>query len=290
MSTLLQRMEFLDTASLQTDAGQPRTDYAIDGDKNHLKVSMKEIGVLSPLHVIEAPEKDGRYLIVDGHRRYLCAKSLRIEKVPCIVYDEMHKNDLDRVRYEIQNNRRTWRPVERATALESIQEAGKYKTMGDLAKAVHMSESAIDNYFLLKKQNLRFLALWQRYDLSASFQHQFVRLMPKLKRVEDAEIEEIVVTILEKIKQNVITNSKDLSKLGSAFRRFSQNEPYIKEFLLKPTMTVRELTHTTLLNGLSLNIEEIANAVKEKLATGKQFSPGERKSLGALKILLQDAI
>lgn len=288
MNNPLLRFSYLPLEQLQTDPHQPRTGYATEGNRNQLKNSLKEIGIQTPLDVLET-DKD-TYRIIDGHRRYLCAKELGLTEVPCIIFDHLHEKQLDRIRYEIQNNRRAWRPLERATALESIRRTQKCHTLGDLAAYVHLSETTVERILLLKEQNITYLQLWAQYNLSESFQHALTRLLPKLRRVGDREIEEVLLCILEKIKAGVIVNSKELSSLGSVFIRFSQNEAALQEFLEIEAMSIRELARKTLLSGFSLHIEQVTEFIKDKSQRGLIFSPSEERGLKQLRDLLKEVL
>jgi len=64
---------------------EPREDIRsiiIRENLDELKESIKDVGILNPLTVVPRGDK---FEIVSGHRRYLAAKELGLEKVPCIV-------------------------------------------------------------------------------------------------------------------------------------------------------------------------------------------------------------
>lgn len=54
-----------------------------DQQLTDLKESMGDVGLIHPLAVVE---RDGRYVIEDGHRRYLCASALGWPTIRCEVY------------------------------------------------------------------------------------------------------------------------------------------------------------------------------------------------------------
>ncbi|GAI82654.1 unnamed protein product [marine sediment metagenome] len=62
------------------DPEQPRKIFK-SSEMEELKNSIKEQGILTPL-IIESNYKNDKYLLLDGERRYKCAKLLNIEKVP----------------------------------------------------------------------------------------------------------------------------------------------------------------------------------------------------------------
>ncbi len=278
----------LPVKQIHLDPKQPRSGYAVEGDRNRLRQSIKSIGIQNPLLVME--NDPGTYMIIDGHRRFLCAKELGAEELPCIVLDKLHKSELETVRYEVQNNRRAWRPIERATALERIRSAHSFGTVKQLADFVHLSETTVAQVMLLREQNVTHLELWHEYKLSEAFQHAMTRLLPKLRRVGGIETEEVMVRILEKIRSGTIANAKELTALGSVFTRFSQFEAQLSSFLNKPAMKVRELTRQTLISGFTLHVEQVYEFTQRRLIARKQFSESELRSLRELCVLLEKVV
>lgn len=68
---------------IETDKNQPRKAFGLrsGGDHNRLLKSVRYYGIEEPIKVSEISE--GRYIIMDGHRRFACAKELNFKKVPC---------------------------------------------------------------------------------------------------------------------------------------------------------------------------------------------------------------
>lgn len=56
-------------------------------DLDILKDSIRESGILVPLLVYKR-EKDGKYVILDGQRRWMCALDLGLETVPANIISE----------------------------------------------------------------------------------------------------------------------------------------------------------------------------------------------------------
>lgn len=85
-----------------------------------LLVSVQSLGILQALLVTEiAP---GEYLIIDGARRYLCAKKLGLSTVPCIVRPFLDERDFHLIRYILHD----WRdPFTRQNMPTSIRRIKK---------------------------------------------------------------------------------------------------------------------------------------------------------------------
>src|SRR3990167_864609 len=97
------KMELL-VSQLIPDTKQPRQDFE-PRTLALLRDSIEKRGVLVPLAV---EKHNGKYLIIDGERRYRCAVALKIRKLPVTVYEPM--DDLDRMllRFNIQEQTVGW--------------------------------------------------------------------------------------------------------------------------------------------------------------------------------------
>lgn len=274
---------------VQMDKHQPRTDYGTEGDENRLLVSIREIGLQVPVKVMKS-ENDSSFLIIDGHRRYICAKKLGFKELPCIVEDFMNPGELELCRYETQNNRRDWKPIERSEAFHRIKEAKNYRTNRELAKALHLSESIVADVLNLKNLQLRYLTLMMEYDLSQAYQSEFVKLYPKLRKIKSMEVDEIILNIFERVKHQVIKTSKDFRRLGRIFKRAAANEEEIYVFLKDLDMTIGELVGRTEQSGFSGLATDLINQIARKRKNGKAYTSKEKTILEQLLKLLKEAL
>lgn len=70
----------IDNLEVTPHARKP-SDYHV----KRLINSIEKLGFLVPLMVIEHPQKDGKYQIVDGQHRFIAASMMQIKKLPVIV-------------------------------------------------------------------------------------------------------------------------------------------------------------------------------------------------------------
>lgn len=278
----------LPVSKIQRDINQPRRDFGTEGDTNRLLVSIKQYGIENPIAVSEL--EDGRYIIIDGHRRYICAQKLGYAEVPCRVYPRLGNAELETRRYEIQNNRRSWKPMERSEALERIKAENGFNSNRQLAEHLGITEAVVANSLQLRKQKMDYIELMERYELSESYRIEFVRLKPKLRKIRNEEVDEIIINLFERIKHKVIKNSKELRKLGSIFLRATANEEELARYLADPDMTISELEQRTLQSGFSLHIEQLIKGISHKRAEGVAFSSQEKAFLDQLRELLNQAL
>lgn len=273
---------------IQCDPDQPRKDFGTEGDENRLRVSIKENGILDPVKVSEF--EGNKFIIIDGHRRYIIAKDLKFKTLPCIVYPKLKKGDLETKRFEIQTNQRRWKPSERSEALNRIKTEKEFKSNRELAQYLGLSETVVANSLQLRNLVVEYLSLMEKYELSEAYRIEFMRLKPKLRKIGSIEINDIIVNLFERIQHHVIKSAKDLRKLGRIFLRATANEKELNNFLSDSDMTIEELEQHTLQSGSSLLVEQLIKYISTKRQKGVDFSFQEREFLEQLRTLLNEAL
>lgn len=131
---------------LPTDVVRPAPDNLRKrvGDVSGIVASIPTHGIIEPLVV--APQDDGTYLIVAGHRRHAAAVKAALATVPCIVRP---MTDEERVLAALIENglRNDLRPSEEASGYFRLVEAGwKIK---DLARATGRSAKHVSSRLAL---------------------------------------------------------------------------------------------------------------------------------------------
>ena len=270
------------------DVKQPRINARKDEDRIQLIASIKMYGIETPLAVIRTTANE--YTIIDGHRRYYSAKQIGLKKVPCRVYEKMSEGELESRRYEIQNNRKNWKPLERAGVFKAIRDFFQFKSNRELSDHLNISETLAANSLQLMGEQIKYLEMMASYKLPESYQTEFMRLKPKLRRIKEFEIEEIIGKIFEKVEHDVITTSRDFRRLGSLFKRGTANEEALHWFLSNHDETVEELLRRSSRSGVSLYAEDLMKAIAEKKQLGASFDPQEEITLKQLSALLAQVL
>jgi ParB/RepB/Spo0J family partition protein len=91
-----------------------------DPKLSDLKDSIQQFGVLVPVVV---SKKDGRFLLIDGERRYWACKALNLAEVPAFIVDEegdLTDSDILYRMFQIHHNREQWLPIQQCHALEVV--------------------------------------------------------------------------------------------------------------------------------------------------------------------------
>lgn len=269
---------------LVKDPRQPREDFNTEGDKNRLKLSLKELGIQQPLAVMDL--ENGSYQIIDGHRRFLCAQELQLDKVPCSIYSKLEPGVLERVRFELTANRRLWKPLERAKALANFKDATGINSNKEAAKKLFVSETLISNSLKLGKLRSDHQVMMDKYGLGPSYQIEFVKLFDKLRPIKDFTVDAIIKTLFERVQYRVIRSSKDFRTLGGIFLRATANSEAIYAFLSNRDMTVKDLEQNTIQSGFSLWLEQSIKKIKSNEKSGLPFSSHEKILLLEMQKLL----
>lgn len=120
-----------------------RTQIVLE-ELEELASSIKAVGVLKPLRVFE---RDARYEIEDGHRRYLSAKMVDVQVLPCIV---IKSGDAEREYKKLHANLHSsmLTPMEQARTLHHLREKYGY-SIEDLCQVMGKSQGRISQILAL---------------------------------------------------------------------------------------------------------------------------------------------
>lgn len=270
------------------DPNQPRKDFGAEGEKNKLKLSIKNYGIEEPIKVTEVSEN--RYVIIDGHRRYICAQKLGMKQVPCRIYPKMTDAELETRRYEMQNNRRAWNSLEKSEALDRIKSSYGFKSNYELADYLGMSRTSVQVAMQMRKQRISNLTMMERYDVPKSVRMAMLNLFKKLRKIKKLEVDDIIEVIFQKIEKKVITKSLDIRKIGKAFLQATINEDELHQFLTKPEMTANELEQRTRQTGFALLCGDLIKKITQKKENATSFTKNEKASLVQLQSLIRKTI
>lgn len=118
------RIEEVNLIDIQPDPEQPRKNIDPDSeDIRELAESIKEHGFIHFITV--RPEKDRKYVIITGERRFCAAKKLGLEKIPVAITSQSEVN-CALIQLEENIHRQDLSPLEEAAAYERfVDEFGK---------------------------------------------------------------------------------------------------------------------------------------------------------------------
>jgi ParB/RepB/Spo0J family partition protein len=104
---------------IEPSPDNPRGQVNIDASFERLVSSIGEVGILVPLVVRELSQ--GKYQLVDGERRYLAAKQLRLPTVPAHVLSEVDASaNLRKFMFHLHMTREQWGPLAQCKSLAEM--------------------------------------------------------------------------------------------------------------------------------------------------------------------------
>ena len=104
-----------------------------------------------------------------------------------------------------------------------------------------MSPTVVQSDLSILEQSTPFIGLLTARDLSTTYTKEFISMRPKLRKIKDIEVYEIVEKILEKVDNGIIVSAKEFRKIAKIFLRAKLNEESIHQFLQNIDMSVFEL-------------------------------------------------
>ncbi|HCM33827.1 ParB/RepB/Spo0J family partition protein [Chryseobacterium sp.] len=272
---------------IEGDPNQPRKAFGlgVGGDYERLMKSILHYGIEDPIKVSEIEK--GRFLIMDGHRRFACAKELELKIVPCRVYPKMSDGEFEARRFEMQNNRRSWKPMEKANAIHKIKTEYKDATKKEIADLLGISQVHLFHFTELRDMRMEYLELMSEYNMKEYQRIAFMQMLPKLRKIKQHEIDDIVKILFKKISDNVMYRASDFKDLAKIFSNATLHEEEILSFLTEPLLTVTELSERSQLSGFSSQIKILIKELGAKKNLNVQLTVKENDLLGDLNKLLE---
>jgi len=196
--------------------------------------------------------------------------------IRCEIYPEhLDEGDLEKMRFNLQTNFRPWKPLERAEELERIKNKKGFKNNKELSAYLHYPEALLSTSLSVQKKIEKYRSLIKEYELSHGYQAEFVKLLPKIRPIEEFTIDDIIRNIFTRARHKVIASAKDFRKLSSVFIRANANKAEIYRFLKDPDMEVNALYERTERSGYVRDVEHALHQTADKLSKNIDFSEDE---------------
>jgi len=241
----------VDTNDLQPNPHNPRILF----DRlplETLKASIKKVGVLVPLTVYLDP-KSKYYVILDGQRRWICAKELELKKVPVNQVAEPTLVQNIVTMFQIHKLREDWELMPTALKLELLINTLNEKGDKKLADLTGLNQAVVVRCKKLLSFPKKYQELMLDPDpgmrIKADF---FIELFPVaadkiVKSIPGHTKEKFINQMLEKYKEGGIRSVTDFRKVKqyiSNARKAGKTDEIIKrfnEFVGIPKLSVEHL-------------------------------------------------
>lgn len=224
-------MQLIELSKIEADENQPRKLFPAEKQK-HLQDSIKQHGIVQPLIVQEVSK--GKYLLVDGERRYRAAQFLKLAKVPVLVEKPQNATERKVRQFNIQEQHEAWSPVEKAVAIVNLaEELGV--SVHQMCRLLHIASHDVIRYSafatIVDKEG------WVRSEIPLDYAQPLKTLQNRVRTIVQDELDEEYSRTDEKrfenrivhlIKTGTIVKRHDLTKLNDSF---TKNPKLIKKFL-----------------------------------------------------------
>lgn len=136
-------VQFIEIDRLISFKNQRRSYFNNEKIKT-LADTIKEHGIRQPLTVIQSDDDPVKFEIVSGERRYLAAKMLGMDKVPCII---IHNKKAAEEIAIIENVQRVdLHPIELGKAYRGLLDNGIVNSKSDLAAKIGVPRTQVSEY------------------------------------------------------------------------------------------------------------------------------------------------
>lgn len=253
------KSQLLPLKSVVPDENQPRKYF--DAEKlKALKDSVKKHGIQVPIVVEDLGA--GKYLLIDGERRYRVATELNLKEVPAVI--EKPTNATERLvkQFNIQEQHESWTPVEKAVALLKLADEMGI-SLAQVCKLLNITTGVAQRYIAFSE--LANMEGYIRSEIPLDYAKHIQWLKRHVRTLKGEEGKDMTKQEEKKLESKVINNIKD----GAIVRRtdimklkdsFSKNPKLIEEYMDDSKATPATLFHKSKAKGAYYLRNSIMNA------------------------------
>lgn len=186
-------------------------------DLKYLQQSIKEIGVLVPILVYKNPKPGKKYVLLDGERRLICAKRLKLPVIPANEIDAPSRLQNILLMFNIHNVRKDWELGPTALKLEVVMRLlpkGKETPSTQIAKITGMSPIRVAECKRILSFDKRYIDMTLDPDtekrIRGDFFSQLALALEKLDNypeiTKDYSKNKIIDLMIQKYKEGTVVN------------------------------------------------------------------------------------
>ncbi len=308
-------VELLDPGAIGPNPDNPRLIFRTS-ELEELEESIANQGILVPLSVYRESKK--KFVILDGERRWRCARKLGLHRVPAIIQPKPGRVQNIMMMFAIHNARRAWDPLPTALKLKTLENElskirGRKLTEAELAASASLSRGAVRRYrkILRIPQDIQRLLL---KDLEDPTRTQSITVDQALEAVDAAEAlvkvdvltkdnnRALVDSFLSKFRAGTIASTVEPRKVGAIARSVARGDiqparvrTVIKRFIAEPDMTIATVVSQTiqtieqtrsLQRGLVTFEQKWLDVLENNPELAKEFRSGIRSLIERLRALV----
>lgn len=249
------------------DPNQPRQEFD-PAAMSSLEKSIAKQGILTPL-AIEKMD-GGKYLLVDGERRYRASTKLGLKEVPAIVYETMDDKERIMTRFHLQEQHSNWTAFDKAKAIATMQNALNLDVK-DTADLLGLSATQVKDYLLLLTLSRRSIAEANKLKLPYEYLANTAEVIKVIDKVDTRR--KVEAAIIEKIRDRVVVRASDIHKYRVAIReggnkvinKILNDSEFTPNEALDSAGVLEKLEHRKLMNQVSSLANTLERARMKKV-------------------------
>lgn len=309
--------EILDVASpsdIRPNPENPRLIFR-EAELEELRSSIEENGILVPLTVYR--DDDGSLVLLDGERRWRCARRLGLSRVPVIIQPRPSAIQNIMMMFAIHNARADWDPLPTATKLARLaemweEENGRPPSEKELAQLASLSRGEVRrlrNILGLPEKHLDRVRKYEdlpRTEQKVTVDHvlevtRAARMLRDRGVVQEAVAHRLEDALLSKFENGHATSTVDPRLLVRASRAVQRGDvdaqvvaDQVERLITEPSYSIRDAYDSSVdLAETQRTLELTATRLSDDLgglnAQG-QLSPDLRAALERLAVVVRSLL
>jgi len=301
--------------TIKRNPDNPRLIFRQD-ELEALLNSIKKVGIQVPLSVYK-DDKRGKFFLIDGERRWLCAKKLNLKSVPVIIEPKPARLENILRMFNIHNVRVQWDLLAIALKLQEIKnllaKEGKPNSDKDLAAITGLTLTTVKRAFDILTLPQKYLTLLtkelKKPRSEQKFSEDFFIEMMKAIRAMENHVPQIIKTFsklkimdtfVNKYENGVITNIvkfRNVSKIARSEKAGISKDkslPILTKLIRDPKYSIEDAFRDSVADAYeSRSLKRDVESLIIRLGQLKKvkLDPGLgrllRKLLGIIKLILE---
>ncbi|MBX3296710.1 MAG: ParB/RepB/Spo0J family partition protein [Acidobacteria bacterium] len=221
--------------SIERNPANPRLIFH-QKQLDDLKKSIFEVGILQPLTVYERNDAKGRYVLIDGERRWRSARELNLQTLPVHILKEPTPVQNLTMMFNIHKLRVDWELMPTAISLKALMELSGETRQKELSKITGMSPSMVRKALsllsfpekhrkLVLEHKIKDNLLLEIYDVLRALDKHLPELVGKRGK------EKLIDAIVAKEKAGhikTVTELRDLRKVVDSISRGAPKDDVVR--------------------------------------------------------------
>jgi ParB/RepB/Spo0J family partition protein len=224
---------------IDADPKQPRQKF-LPTELAELKNSIKEKGILVPLILESNYSKSDHFLLIDGERRYRCAKELKLKSLPAsITKGPLTFEERTILRFHIQEQHKSWTIFDKAKAIYDFKRETNLSIV-EIAQKLNTSAPRIHNWLSITDLTEESQKEVLSKNISFSYLIHLIKITKDYLSFSDLSQREIEEKLIQKIEAGIFNTVLDFQRFSRLMSTYT-HYPEKLEFLNRVGMTLEEV-------------------------------------------------